>query len=132
MRRMLALAMLALPLGLAASAAEPRSVPGDFSLILDYTATGWAAECEVGCTWKAAFSCESACNALVDSRGLVTLGEIRPPDPKFAFVIEHTRIGVRARARSGAAWITVSWGCRQEPCRARITEAGVTVLGTVR
>ena len=128
------IAAILAPVGLAlvALGARPASARLDhFSLVLDYTATGWSAECELGCStpWAAKFSCKTACDARVDALGLVTLAEQRPADPRFAFTLERTADGVSAKSKTGTAWTTLTWGCASAPCRARVTEAGVSLLG---
>lgn len=102
-----------------------------FSVVVATTAKTWAVECEKGCDWKgtASFTCERVCpSALVDSRGIVTLGEIRGPDRVFQFIVRREAYGVSAVARSGTHWTTLGWACADQPCRARISESGVTPL----
>ena len=99
-----------------------------FTVVVTSTPTGWAVECEKGCDWKASFTCEGGCPALVDSRGVVTLGEIRPPDPLFQFIVRRENQGFVALARSGTYWRELSWSCAMQPCRGRITESGITPL----
>ena len=99
-----------------------------FSVVVTATEHGWAVDCEKGCSWKGSFTCDEACLALVDSRGVVTLAEIRGPDPAFQFIVQRDRNVVLARARSGTTWTALSWACVDQPCRARVTEAGVTSL----
>src|SRR5262245_21048556 len=81
MRTAITALTLLLPFGLITAARQQRIQ--EFSVIVAYTPNSWAVECEKGCDWTASFTCPDACNALVDSRGVVTLGEIRGPDPKF-------------------------------------------------
>lgn len=100
-----------------------------FSVLVTTTATTWAVECEKGCDWKASFGCERVCpSALVDSRGIVTLGEIRGPDRVFQFIVRREANGVTAEARSGTYWTSLGWSCAGQPCRARVSESGVTPL----
>lgn len=109
---------------------SPRTQAGQgFSVVVTTTAKTWAVECEKGCDWKASFTCETSCpSALVDSRGVVTLGEIRPPDRAFQFIVRREAYGISAEARSGTYWKSVTWSCADQPCRARISESGVTPL----
>jgi hypothetical protein len=135
MRSVVALAVLAFSVAASSPAKAPpaKQVPADrFSVVLDYTATGWSAKCETGCSYTASFSCATACGARVDGRGIVTLAEGRPYDSLFAFIVERTSDGVRAQSRIGTAWASLSWGCASQTCRARVTDSGVFVLGTSR
>lgn len=129
MRRLLAVAIVAVSFAVLTAARPLQAPAGQFSVVLDYTPLGWSANCEAGCGWRTvSFACERACNALVDAQGLVTLATERPSDPRFAFIVERTPDGVRAQSRSGAKWTSLSWGCEAQPCRARITDAGVTLV----
>ena len=107
---------------------QPAHETAGFSIVVGYTPTSWTVECEAGCAWKASFTCADACDALVDSMGLVTLGEIRPPDPGFQFIMRRTGQGITAQSKGGTNWTALSWGCGSFSCRARITTAGVAVL----
>src|SRR5262245_45888375 len=133
MRAILVLAAIAGFIGATTTQRVPQAVTQGaadrFSVVLDYTATGWSAACEIGCGWTAGFSCATACNAVVDARGIITLANTRPLDSLFAFAVERTDNGVSARSRWGTRWRSLSWGCEQQPCRARVTESGVAVLG---
>ena len=105
----------------------------DFSLLLEHTENSWAVECEKGCAWKASFACTVVpCDALVDSRGVVTLGEARPLDPKFQFIVRRRGEGVAAISRGGTSWTGLSWSCTMLPCRVRITQNGVALIGPGR
>ena len=135
MRSVVALAVLAFSVAASspAKAPHPQQVPPDrFSVVLDYSATGWTAKCETGCFYTASFNCATACSARVDGRGVVTLAEGRPDDLLFAFIVERTSDGVRAQSKLGTAWTSLSWGCNSQPCRARVTDTGVQVLGASR
>lgn len=105
-----------------------RTQDEGFSVVVSSTATEWAVECERGCDWKASFTCDGGCAALVDSRGVVTLGEIRGPDPVFQFLVSRANGAIVAEARSGTYWKTISWRCGGQPCRMRVSETGVAPL----
>ena len=127
MRAIFAGLSLLFPLGLVAPGPRQGAIQ-PFSVIVGYTPTSWSVECEKGCDWKASFTCATACDALVDSHGVVTLAEIRGPDPKFQFIVRRTDTGVSAQPKSPTAWKALSWGCGSLSCRARVTELGVQVL----
>jgi hypothetical protein len=106
-----------------AQKAQPRA---SFSLVLESTRTGWAAQCDSGCRWRQlSFDCRQACGAVIDADGVVTLAAARRDSTAFRFVVEHTPTGVRAIARSGTAWQALSWDCGAESCRARVDQRGV-------
>jgi hypothetical protein len=131
MRRMLAvMAPLAL-VAMATAAWTPQPAAGHFSIVLGYSSTGWSAQCESGCesSWKGSFACNTACPAHVDAEGLVTLAEPRGANPRFSFEVERRPGGVVATSKAGTLWSELAWSCISEPCRARITEDGVAVLG---
>lgn len=108
--------------------AGPQTSDG-FSVIVTATPKGWAVECEKACTWRASFDCNQICGAaLVDSRGVVTLAEIRDPDPAFQFIVRRSAQGIEALRRSGTYWRSLSWDCTDVPCRARVTETGVVPI----
>lgn len=123
---------------LPATAVAPASKTplAHFSVILERSVTGWSAECQSGCaaSWKASFTCAEArqCGARVDAVGIITLANDRRLDPKFSFTLEGTVDGITANRSNGTEWITLSWGCGQAPCRARITELGVETLRPAR
>ena len=131
MRRMIAVLMPLAFVLVAAAARAPQTGAEKFSVLISYTPTGWSAHCEQGCasSWTASFSCASACNARVDAQGVVTLAEKRDSSSPFAFKVERKPDGVMATAMQGTAWTTLAWTCAHQPCRARITEQGVAVLG---
>lgn len=124
MRMSIAIPALLLPLIVSRIQPTPQRAEG-FSVVVTPTEKGWAVDCEKGCSWKASFTCDAVCPAMVDSHGVVTMGEIREPDPAFQFILRREANTVRAVGKSGTHWTTLSWGCAGQPCRARITEAGV-------
>jgi len=128
MRSILGLAALALSATASTSAVTQSAAPTRFSVVLDHTPTGWWVKCESGCAASGGFECRSACNAVVDARGIITVANTRRLDSLFAFVVEWTDGGIQARAKWGTKWTSLSWGCDHQPCRARITDAGVEIM----
>lgn len=126
--------VLAALLFLSASAASPptRTDRASFSLIIGRSATGWSAECEIGCTgkWKASFNCadQGKCGARVDAIGIITLANDRRLDPRFSFALDGGVGGITAHHSQGAGWEMLTWGCGKAPCRARVTEEGAQTL----
>ena len=123
---------------LSAGLGRPLSNAGltHFSVLLERSATGWSAECDSGCAvkWKASFTCANArqCGARIDALGIITLANDRRLDPAFSFHLAGVVDGITASDSKGTAWTTLSWGCGQAPCRARITEVGVETLPPIR
>ena len=104
MRTTLVLAAVAVCLG--APRPSRGSPPSDrFSLILDYTPTGWSAKCESGCTWSGSFSCPSVCDAQVDAHGIITLANARPLDSLFAFTVSRMFALTDDTQRSRRIWV---------------------------
>src|SRR4051812_44275732 len=87
MRTILVAFALVLPAAGSSRITPTPVAPTPFSVVLDYTPTGWSVDCEIGCSWKASFECETACSAIVDAKGLITLANDRAMDPRFAFVV---------------------------------------------
>jgi len=112
------------------SATKPAGRPAEpvaFSIVLTTTPTGWAAKCDAGCRWKElGFSCATACPAIVDANGVVTLASPRPEPTAFSFTVRHDHNGAQATSRGGTVWTTLGWDCRQSPCEVRVTETGVS------
>ena len=120
------LASLAL-LGGAGTATPPAHVPAAFSLVLESTATGWAARCDSGCRWqRLSFTCERACAAIVDANGVRAVTVAVEEDAAFRFRVERTQRGIQATSTAGTAWRTLTWHCANQSCRARVDGLGVS------
>jgi hypothetical protein len=97
-----------------------------FAIQLQSRPTGWSARCDSGCRWTSvSFTCERRCGAIVDENGIVTNATLRTDSTAFMFIVDRTDSIVNAVARRGTAWATLSWGCREETCRASIDQLGV-------
>ncbi len=104
----------------------PQTAPPSFSLVIEATATGWAARCDSGCAFRtASFACRDACPAIADANGLRTVAAETPGPSPFSFRLEHTETGFNAVARDGTVWLKLGYSCRSLPCTARVTETGV-------
>lgn len=107
--------------------------PAAFSLVLESTASGWAARCDSGCRWKElSFGCARACGATIDANGVLTLNAPPTEAAAFRFNVERSPNGVRASAKTGTAWELLTWTCRLDPCRARIDGYGVSGIDQAR
>src|SRR5262245_28846510 len=94
------LTSLALVVVTQALSAPPRPAAPAFSLVLESTATGWAARCDTGCRWqRVSFGCERACGAIIDANGVVTIATPHLDSAAFRFIVERTARGVRATSR---------------------------------
>ena len=98
-----------------------------FSVSVEATPTGWSARCDSGCTWKElAFECPTACDALMDSNGLVTAATLPQRTASFTFFLTRTRTGFAAHARRGTTWSRLGWSCAPlNSCRVSIDAQGV-------
>jgi len=127
------LASVALILVSGGAATPKTAAPTAFSLVLESAANGWAARCDSGCRWhELSFNCRQACGAIIDANGVVTLATPRPESAPFQFTVERSAAGVRATARTGTAWQTLSWDCALDPCRARVDTYGVSGIDRTR
>lgn len=103
----------------------PVSEPDHFAIVLEHSAKGLAAHCEVGCNWvNVSMSC-GGCDMRLDVSGIGRAAEAAPSPAGFAFVLSPDRTGWKARAIRGARWITVGWSCGTAVCRVRLDETGV-------
>lgn len=125
----------ALVLGL--QPAEPaQSSVAPFAVEIATLPNGWSARCDSGCNWKElAFRCATACDAILDADGLVTVAMPRSPSA-FRFILRRTAEGVEAHSRGGTAWSRLSWSCSPteptERCRATVNGYGMGALTTSR
>lgn len=110
---------------LAAAPAQPDS----FSLILERDGTAWSATCESGCIWQSFGSQRPrsfGTSIVIDSYGLAGLLGPRNDDASFEFKVSADgNYGWKAEGLKGTAWIKLTYGCEDSPCRARVTERGV-------
>jgi len=112
-----------------ASLGQAPVKPAAFAIELTSTPTGWSARCDSGCSWRSAsFDCSRACSAVVDGNGLTTRGELHADSTSFMFFVERTASGVRAVARRGTAWSTLTWNCLLANCRAHVDGFGVSKI----
>jgi hypothetical protein len=101
-------------------------VPTDhFAVILEHSATGWAARCEAGCQWTAVSMSCARCDVRLDASGIARAYPSAPAPTGFAFVLSSAGGGVTARGIQGVRWRSLSWSCGAAVCRARVDESGV-------
>ena len=105
----------------------PVSDPDHFAIVLEHSAQGLAAHCEVGCQWiDVSMSC-GGCDVRLDVSGIERAREATPRPTGFAFVLSPEGSGWKARAIQGTRWTTLGWSCGSAVCRARLDETGVVV-----
>lgn len=118
--------------GSSPSAPVSQAPQGHFRLVLERSDSGFTAHCEAGCSWKElTFRCVADCHALIDANGVALNPESRATTSPFAFRLHPTVDGWAAESVAGTAWISLSYGCGTVACRARVTEFGVSGLGTI-
>lgn len=133
MKALSAIAFLVVGLSSVSESQQPVSARAAFSVTLRRMDNGWTAQCDSGCRWQqASFNCDTACAAIVDANGLVTVRTPRPQPTSFAFIVYPLPDGARAEARVGSSWRSLSWTCGILPCQARVDAAGVSVRPALR
>jgi hypothetical protein len=125
-------ATLVLSLCLASCARPPaRSVapaPNHFSLVLEHSAQGWRANCDVGCRWRELTMSCGGCEVRLTSIGVGPASSFDPQDATFAFTLSDAGSGWEAKSGRGVYWLALSSSCGQTTCRARLDETGVRDL----
>ena len=107
-----------------APAVAPAPV-NHFAIVLEQSATGWAARCETGCAWTEVTETCDGCDIRLDATGISRGYPARAGTQGFEFVVSPERTGWTARAVRGTSWVTLSWTCTAASCRARVDETGV-------
>ena len=105
----------------------PKIAPAanHFSLVLEHSAQGWKASCDVGCRWRELTMSCGGCEVRLTSVGVGPVGSSKVEEGTFAFTLTDAGSGWQAKSVRGAYWLALSWGCPETTCRARIDEAGV-------
>ncbi len=107
-------------------AGAPSSVPMEhFAVILEPSATGWAAHCEAGCRWTDVSIACGGCEVRLDASGITRAYPLAPAPTGFAFILSRSREGWAARGIQGVRWQSLSWSCGTAVCRARVDESGL-------
>ena len=109
-----------------------RSTEQHFSLVLERTDRGWAAQCDSGCAWtKLTMAC-LGCTVRVTDQGVGPAVLRGPHADRFAFTVRGAGLGWAATGQRGVRWKALRWKCGGGACRARIDETGVTGLSPTR
>ena len=113
-----------------AACSPPRSsrlapASNHFSLVLEHSARGWRASCDVGCRWRELTMSCGGCEVRLTSVGVAPASSAEEEEGTFAFTLTDAGSGWRAKSVRGAYWLALSWGCPETTCRARIDEEGV-------
>jgi hypothetical protein len=96
-----------------------------FALVLEHSAGGWSAHCDMGCRWTDVTMSCSDCAVQLDATGIGLVGAAEHTTDGFAFVLSGKGAGWEAQGVTGVSWQTLSWDCGAAVCRARIDETGV-------
>jgi hypothetical protein len=126
-----ALAFVLIGVALTASCHRPASIvtvavpESHFSLVLEHSSSGWAAQCKAGCRWKEVTMTCGGCTIRLDVAGISELRATHRKADGFEFTVSRTSEGLAAEAVAGARWTSLTWGCKEGTCRARIDETGV-------
>jgi hypothetical protein len=99
-----------------------------FSLVLEHSAQGWRATCDVGCRWREVTMSCGGCEVRLTSIGVGPASSFEPEDATFAFTLSDAGSGWEAKSGRGVYWLGLSHSCPQTTCRARMDEAGVRDL----
>ena len=97
-----------------------------FSIVLEHSATGWAAHCDTGCYWIDVSRTCAGCDVRIDASGIARGYPARPDAKGFEFVLSGEQVGWTAVGIRGVMWKTLGWSCSASVCRARIDETGVS------
>ena len=115
-------------LGVPSLPTYPTPTAEHFHLVVARTPAGYRLDCQTGCHWTTlSFGCDSACNAVVDDRG-VAAGVTAPQasDTRWAFHFHRTPSGWAAESLGGTAWKSLAWDCTPNECAATLDEQGVS------
>ena len=104
---------------------KTQLAPTHFSLVLDHSAQGWRASCEVGCRWSELTMSCGGCEVRLTSVGVSPASSSEAQEATFAFTLTDAGSGWQANSLRGVYWLALAWRCPQTTCRARIDEAGV-------
>jgi hypothetical protein len=114
--------------------ARPSDTVAPFTMTLSRSGDVWAATCDSGCAWiTAEVTCPDTCRVLIDASGVSPDVQEAKTRARFGFVVSRDKKSWQAESLAGTAWAKIGWGCgAADPCRARITEVGVSPLDPVR
>lgn len=118
--------------GLGACHQQPISktiAPASFSMRIERTENGIAAQCSEGCRWTSVTADCAGCVHRIDATGIGPASKLDDPEVSFAFNLQEFEGKLVATSIKGTAWTKLSWSCGATLCSARLNRSGVS-LGT--
>jgi hypothetical protein len=103
-----------------------RITPASFSLSIERTDKGIAAQCTEGCRWISVTADCAGCVHRIDAAGIGSASQIVDPEISFAFNVQEFEGKLVATSIKGTAWRELSWTCDLPSCSARIDGTGVS------
>ena len=107
-------------------AVSNRITPASFSLSIERTDKGIAAQCTQGCRWISVTANCAGCVHRIDAAGIGAPSQVEDPEVSFAFDVQELEGQLVATSIKGTAWTRLSWTCAQPSCSARIDGFGVS------
>ena len=101
-----------------------------FSIILERDGSRWSARCERGCTFQSVSTTTRAIETPMhlDAHGLRTAATAYSEPSPFGFDLIPRGRGWEATKARGTVWTVLAFDCGNTPCRARVTELGVSAI----
>jgi hypothetical protein len=100
--------------------------PASFSMRIDRTDKGIAAQCTQGCRWTSVTADCAGCVHRIDATGIGPASQVEDPETSFAFNVQDFDGKLVATSIKGTAWTKLSWSCSRALCSAHIDESGVS------
>jgi len=129
MKTLRLVASLSLFAGLAACHKQTVSntiAAASFSIKIERTDQGIAAQCTQGCRWTSVTANCAGCVHRIDATGIGPASQVEDPEVAFAFNVQELEGKLVATSIKGTAWTKLSWSCGHALCSAHIDESGVT------
>jgi hypothetical protein len=102
------------------------TAPVSFSMRIERTDKGIAAQCTQGCLWTSVAADCAGCVHRIDATGIGPASQVEDPEVSFAFNVQELEGKLVATSIKGTAWTKLSWNCGRALCSAHIDERGVT------
>lgn len=103
-----------------------RITPASFSLSIERTDKGIAAQCTQGCRWISLTASCAGCVHRIDAAGVGPASQAEDREISFSFNVQELEGQFVATSIKGTAWRKLSWTCAQPSCSARIDGSGVS------
>ncbi len=125
-RLVVALAVFAAVAGCRHQSVVREVPPSSFSLKIERTDKGIAAQCIEGCRWNTLTVDCAACVHRIDAAGVGPAWKAGDPAVTFAFNLQEFEGKFVATSIKGTAWTKLSWSCGLVSCSASLDASGVT------